>query len=126
MKRLVMLISALLCGCSSAGPGLANHPLDCAIGVTWGDCLPGTAGYRNGGGQQTKSEQVTQKKDTIGTPSEDTMNLQPGDLVQLKSGGPIMTIKSISDGEVRVDYFLNGKREFVDFAPSQLKRADVP
>src|ERR1700722_16989483 len=40
MNRLGTLILALfLAGC-------ANHPVDCAIGFAWGDCLPGTAGYR--------------------------------------------------------------------------------
>lgn len=47
-------------GCSTAGPGLANHPLDCAIGIKWADCLPGTPGYNNGGGQQTRAEQARQ------------------------------------------------------------------
>ena len=31
----------------------AHHPVDCAIGVPWSDCLPGTAGYNNGGGSDT-------------------------------------------------------------------------
>ncbi len=31
--------------CSTVGPGFANHPLDCAIGMPWADCLPGTPGY---------------------------------------------------------------------------------
>lgn len=26
--------------------GCANHPVDCAVGFAWNDCLPGTAGYR--------------------------------------------------------------------------------
>lgn len=25
--------------------GCANHPLDCALGIEHGDCLPGTAGH---------------------------------------------------------------------------------
>ena len=25
--------------------GCAHHPLDCAVGFAWADCLPGTAGY---------------------------------------------------------------------------------
>lgn len=27
--------------------GCANHPIDCAVGFTHSDCLPGTAGYDN-------------------------------------------------------------------------------
>jgi hypothetical protein len=42
---------ALLVGCSTVGPGLKNHPGDCAIGIPWADCLPGTPGYNNGGGR---------------------------------------------------------------------------
>jgi hypothetical protein len=41
-----LLISSVVSGCSSAGPGLPNHPLDCSLGISWADCLPGTAGYR--------------------------------------------------------------------------------
>lgn len=52
-------------GCSTAGPGLANHPLDCAIGIKWADCLPGTPGYNNGGGQQTRAEQARQEAAAI-------------------------------------------------------------
>jgi hypothetical protein len=34
--------------------GCAHHPVDCAIGVPWSDCLEGTAGYNNGGGTETR------------------------------------------------------------------------
>ncbi|WP_125469824.1 hypothetical protein [Caballeronia telluris] len=44
------VVTAFLAGCSSVGPGFANHPADCAIGIPWADCLPGTRGYANGGG----------------------------------------------------------------------------
>jgi hypothetical protein len=33
-----VILASLLSGC-------ANHPVDCAIGFTHDDCLPGTAGY---------------------------------------------------------------------------------
>jgi hypothetical protein len=33
--------------CSSVGPGLAHHPIDCKVGYAWSDCLPGTPGYQN-------------------------------------------------------------------------------
>jgi hypothetical protein len=43
-------VIALLGACISVGPGFANHPVDCAVGIAWADCLPGTKGYANGGG----------------------------------------------------------------------------
>ncbi len=47
VRKLGPLILALgfLGGCSDVGPGVAHHPLDCALGFAWGDCLPGTPGY---------------------------------------------------------------------------------
>jgi hypothetical protein len=47
----VLAALSLLLGCSSVGPGFINHPGDCAIGIPWADCLPGTPGYNNGGGR---------------------------------------------------------------------------
>lgn len=47
---------AALCSCSTVGPGLKNHPGDCAIGISWADCLPGTPGYNNGGGRIHREE----------------------------------------------------------------------
>ena len=55
----------LLGGCSTVGPGLANHPGDCAIGIPWADCLPGTRGYANGGGGMHK-EAAQKQNDAIG------------------------------------------------------------
>src|SRR6202140_4064909 len=57
-KKLVAVsaAAALLAGCSSVGPGFANHPADCAIGIAWADCLPGTRGYDNGGGSLHRKE----------------------------------------------------------------------
>lgn len=54
--------AVLLAGCSSAGLGLANHPGDCALGIAWADCLPGTAGYNNGGGQMHREAAQQQKQ----------------------------------------------------------------
>ncbi len=54
----IILICVVLSGCSSVGPGFANHPIDCAVGVEWADCLPGTAGYENGGGQLYKEQEA--------------------------------------------------------------------
>jgi len=72
-KRFVLLLTCATAlaagmsteGCSSVGPGLANHPVDCAIGIKWADCLPGTAGYNNGGGQQTRTLQLQAEQATI-------------------------------------------------------------
>jgi hypothetical protein len=46
--RLAILFGACLAlaGCADNGIGMAHHPIDCAIGIPWGDCLPGTGGYR--------------------------------------------------------------------------------
>ncbi|CAG9190233.1 TPA: hypothetical protein QDA96_002036 [Burkholderia vietnamiensis] len=52
----VSAVIALLEGCSSVGPGFANHPADCALGIPWADCLPGTKGYANGGGSLHRKE----------------------------------------------------------------------
>lgn len=57
MKTIIFILLALsLFACSKVGPGLANHPGDCAIGVPWADCLPGTPGYDNGGGSMHREE----------------------------------------------------------------------
>jgi hypothetical protein len=48
MKKIAILVTLILTGCSAYGPGFAGHPLDCAIGIAWGDCAPGTPGYNNG------------------------------------------------------------------------------
>ena len=65
--KLLRLIFAVcsLSGCSTVGPGLAHHPLDCAIGIAWADCLAGTPGYNNGGGQQTRAEEAKQQSTVI-------------------------------------------------------------
>ena len=60
--QLAIILSAvgLLSGCSTVGPGFKNHPGDCAIGIPWADCLPGTAGYNNGGGKLHRDEAKAQ------------------------------------------------------------------
>lgn len=57
-KKLIIgsAVAALLAGCSTVGPGFANHPGDCAIGIPWADCLPGTLGYAHGGGSLHRKE----------------------------------------------------------------------
>jgi hypothetical protein len=52
----ISLVLELLNACSSVGPGLANHPADCAMGIPWADCLPGTRGDANGGGSLHRKE----------------------------------------------------------------------
>jgi hypothetical protein len=37
-KSIVAASLVVLAGC-------AHHPIDCAVGITHNDCLPGTAGY---------------------------------------------------------------------------------
>ncbi|WP_060415415.1 hypothetical protein [Burkholderia ubonensis] len=56
VRKLAAIVVALLGGCSSVGPGFANHPADCALGIPWADCLPGTRGYANGGGSLHRKE----------------------------------------------------------------------
>lgn len=65
IKVVLSLITAsILSSCSSVGPGFANHPADCAIGIPWADCLPGTSGYNNGGGRVHR-EAVQNQNNTI-------------------------------------------------------------
>jgi hypothetical protein len=48
MRAASILSGAMLLGltaCSDVGVGFKNHPIDCALGIVWTDCLPGTAGY---------------------------------------------------------------------------------
>ena len=57
----VVITAVLLGGCSSVGPGFKNHPVDCGVGIPLADCLPGTAGYANGGGDVHRKEQTRQQ-----------------------------------------------------------------
>lgn len=62
-KLAAALLFVGLSGCStSGGIGFAHHPLDCAMGIQHPDCLPGTAGYNNGGGQQTRIAQADEQR----------------------------------------------------------------
>ncbi len=63
----VLTALSLLSGCSTVGPGFANHPGDCAIGIAWADCLPGTAGYNNGGGRihREEAQQQVQQQNAV-------------------------------------------------------------
>jgi hypothetical protein len=65
----VLFSLVLLCNCSSVGPGFAHHPIDCAIGFAWADCLEGTPGYNNGGGQQTRAAAAAADQATVNAQS---------------------------------------------------------
>jgi len=47
-----------------------------------------------------------------------------GDLVQLKSGGPVMNIDRFYENEAHAVWFAYGKRRSDFFAPQALKAAD--
>lgn len=51
----IILAASLLMG------GCAHHPLDCALGIAWADCLPGTAGYSNRYVELTKLDDLRKK-----------------------------------------------------------------
>lgn len=52
MNRIYLILILVLIG------GCAHHPVDCAIGIPWSDCLGGTAGYNNGGGSDTRENEL--------------------------------------------------------------------
>ncbi len=47
-----------------------------------------------------------------------------GDVVQLKSGGPKMTVSEIDSDGVFCQWFHNSRVQTADFAPEQLRNAD--
>jgi uncharacterized protein YodC (DUF2158 family) len=50
---------------------------------------------------------------------------KPGDVVQLKSGGPKMTVKNISsNGEIVALWFAGAKQESGSFPPETLLKVD--
>lgn len=52
MNKIILVpILLLLSAC-------AHHPVDCAIGIPWSDCLAGTAGYNTGGGSDTRETEL--------------------------------------------------------------------
>lgn len=51
----LMLSASLLMG------GCAHHPLDCAMGIGWADCLPGTSWYSNRYVELTKLDDLRKK-----------------------------------------------------------------
>ena len=54
--------------------------------------------------------------------NKSNQEFKTGDTVQLKSGGPIMTVNSIEkNGEICCQWFLGGKVEVGFFPPDSLK-----
>ena len=51
---------------------------------------------------------------------------QPGDMVQLKSGGPIMTVCEVEKQRVWTYWFAYGKRRWHEFTMATLQRAEAP
>jgi|APEBP8051073352_1049397.scaffolds.fasta_scaffold05387_5 uncharacterized protein YodC (DUF2158 family) len=57
--------------------------------------------------------------------SEEEFDLQPGDIVELLSGGPKMTVKETTyDGEVICQWFSGKKLESGVFNPASIKLFD--
>jgi len=53
-------------------------------------------------------------------------NFVAGDLVKLKSGGPVMTVKEkLYDGDLRCQWFGGKKLESGDFPPDSLEVAEA-
>lgn len=54
-------------------------------------------------------------------------NFTIGDMVQLKSGGPVMTAgRQISDGRIECAYFDGTQLKHVSIPPEQLKKVEPP
>jgi uncharacterized protein YodC (DUF2158 family) len=51
------------------------------------------------------------------------INIEEGDVVRLKSGGPVMTVNSVSDGYARCSWFNGDKLERESFVIESLERA---
>jgi len=50
--------------------------------------------------------------------------MQPGTVVQMKSGGPYMTIRFIEDGQAYCEWFEGAKNHGAKFALAQLATVD--
>jgi uncharacterized protein YodC (DUF2158 family) len=53
-------------------------------------------------------------------------NFKPGDIVQLKSGGPIMTVETVLETCTSASWFAYGKCHRKSFNPEALQAATVP
>jgi len=67
------------------------------------------------------------KGDLVMDNSKSNQEFKTGDTVKLISGGPTMTVESISDydGDIRCQWFAGKKLESGDFSPDSLVRASV-
>lgn len=50
--------------------------------------------------------------------------MQPGDVVQLRSGGPFMTIRHVEDNLVTCEWFEGAKNHRPTFTLPQLEKVD--
>jgi len=50
------------------------------------------------------------------------MNVKIGDVVQLKSGGPKMTVNEIANTQTNCVWFVGGSRESGNFDPEALEK----
>lgn len=56
---------ATLAACASSAPDVGRHALDCALGVPWSDCQPGTPGYVNNGGSPIRTNVIAAERKEI-------------------------------------------------------------
>jgi hypothetical protein len=56
MNRLILLNRVGAASMAFVLSGCANHPLDCSLGISHPDCLPGTRGYETVANQQYASD----------------------------------------------------------------------
>lgn len=56
---------ATLAACASSVPDVGRHALDCALGVPWSDCQPGTPGYANNGGSPIRTNVIAAERKEI-------------------------------------------------------------
>lgn len=103
-------VTTWLVGCSSVGPGLANHPADCAIGIPWADCLPGTRGYANGGGSYHR-EAAKAQRDALTAKFDDALK-------QCEAG---MTTPELDPLRAKIQF----SRKFDDSPPFQYASLDA-
>lgn len=58
-KSVACLVLLILAGCSTAPTKLAGHSADCALGIPWTDCKPGSKGFSNIGAKSGKAQLTT-------------------------------------------------------------------
>lgn len=50
--------------------------------------------------------------------------IKPGDLVELKSGGPVMTASQVHNEIARCEWFISNERKWGDFRVVALRKVD--